>query len=69
MSDMHPDSLHGKPGVSLTGTNQGRTNVPMRGPGEVYEPSGPRGKARPEMGVPVKLAMGQESEEGGYNKR
>lgn len=71
MSNLRPESiLHGKPG-KMSGTNQGRVDVPVAGPGTdpLEGNDAGKGKARVAMGVPVKLAMEQESEEGGYNGR
>lgn len=51
----------------MHGTNQGRVEVPIRGPGETSEGSGvEKGKARVAMGVPVGLACEQDENEGGY---
>jgi hypothetical protein len=53
----------------LHGTNQGRVEVVVRGPGEASEGSGAaKGKARIAMGVPVKLACEQDENEGGYRR-
>lgn len=63
----HP-LLHGNPGGMASGTNQGRVDVPIRGPGELSDgaPGVMKGKAVIAMGVPVKLAMEQDEAEGGY---
>lgn len=51
----------------IHGTNQGRVEVKVRGPGETSEGSGAaKGKAQVAMGVPVKLACEQDENEGGY---
>ena len=51
----------------IHGTNQGRVEVPIRGPGEMSEGSGAdKGLAQIAMGVPVKLACEQDENEGGY---
>jgi hypothetical protein len=51
----------------IHGTNQGRVEVPVRGPGETSSGSGAdKGKARVAMGVPVSLACEQDEHEGGY---
>jgi len=53
----------------IHGTNQGRVEVPVRGPGETSEGSGAaKGKARVAMGVSVKLAGEQDENEGGYRR-
>jgi hypothetical protein len=70
MENLHPsDMIHGKPG--MPGTNQGRIAVPVASVGEdpLEGNARSKGKARVEMGVPVKLAMEQQKEEGGYNGR
>lgn len=72
MSDnLHPGTLHGKPGVVMGGTNQGRVDVPRAGVGTDQmegQNSGPgKGKARVGMGTPVKLAVDPENE-GGYRR-
>lgn len=72
MENLRPaDLIHGKPGAKLEGTNQGRVAVPVAGPGEdpLDGNAKSKGKARPMFGVPVKLHMEQEKEEGGYNGR
>ncbi len=50
----------------IHGTNQGRVEVKVRGPGEMQEVSGDKGKAQVAMGVPVSLACEQDENEGGY---
>jgi hypothetical protein len=50
----------------IHGTNQGRVEVKVRGPGELLETEGKKGKAQVAMGVPVKLACEQDENEGGY---
>ena len=53
----------------IHGTNQGRVEVPVRGPGELAEGSGAeKGKAQVAMGVRVDLACEQDEVEGGYRK-
>ena len=72
MENLHPaDQIHGMPGENLKGTNQGRTMVHAAGVGEdpLEGNAKSKGKARIEMGVPVKLAMEQDKEMGGYNGR
>ncbi len=58
---VRPDWMHG--------TNEGRVEVPVRGPGELGKGSGAeKGKAQVAMGVRVDLACEQEEHEGGYNR-
>jgi len=70
-TNLHPETLHGMSGSNLSGTNQGRVDVPVAGVGTdpLEGNAAGKGKARPMMGIPVKLNMEQEKEEGGYNGR
>lgn len=63
----HP-LLHGDPGGMASGTNQGRVDVPIRGPGELScgAPGVVKGKAVIAHGFPVKLAEEQDQLEGGF---
>lgn len=64
----HP-LLHGFEGPEpASGTNQGRVDVPIRGPGEISGgyPGVTKGKAQIAHGFPVCLAEEQDSNEGGY---
>lgn len=62
----HP-LLHGFSGSEAKGSNQGRVEVPVRGPGELCEGSGAeKGKAQIAHAFPVGLACEQDEHEGGY---
>lgn len=63
----HP-LLHGFAGGNAGGTNQGRVDVPIRGPGELSggAPGVMKGKAVIGHGFPVKLAEEQDQLEGGF---
>lgn len=63
----HP-LAHGNPGGMASGTNQGRVEVPIRGPGELSDgyPGVVKGKAVIAHGFPVKLAEEQDQLEGGF---
>lgn len=63
----HP-LAHGFSGGVASGTNQGRVDVPIRGPGELSDgyPGVVKGKAMIGHGFPVCLAEEQDVNEGGY---